>query len=521
MQLFTDAPARLMPPLPRDALASAAAARRAPDTGHTFTPAVDERTLDVFRRARDPADPRELRDLWLGRIEHEQGRHATRPQLAEHWRASAHRRDVTTEELLSSRTTVAFVHELHQGFPHEEAGDAGTPGPRLSLLPGPADACATHLPRTVRDCMRYALRRDWYGYSDSCGRVPAREALAAYENRRVHGARYTGRNVALTVNAPFAVSGLADHLLSGRPASGAPALCAVPNRPTTVQAVARRADIRLVPLTCADGTMSVAPLLAALRPDTPLVFLPTVACTTGARVAEDELALLIRAAPPSTVILLDESDEWLGGTAPLSAARAAPHVVRVSGFPHTWQPQVLDAAWIVADSALVADYYEYASTSFGGPPSLLYTTVEVVARMERWLAEGTDRVGPAETGEFETTYGLTRARLQHAYDRYRLERRSQETTLTTLRDAAVHRLSRTAGVRVHTPRCSVDLLVETARPYDSYRLCGELLRETGVAAHPPLLDFCLAGGGLRITTAKQWPRLTAALSRLRPFLEVP
>ncbi|RLV04410.1 hypothetical protein CTZ27_10645 [Streptomyces griseocarneus] len=517
MQLFTDAPPRLMPPLPPDALASAAAARRAPRTGLTFTPAVDERTLEVFRRARDPADPRELRDLWLGRIEYERGRHATRSRLAERWRASAPRRNVTPEELLSSRATVAFVHELHRWFLHEETGDAGVP--RLSLLPGPADACATHLPRTVRDCMRYALRRDWYGYSDSCGRIPAREALAAYENRRVDGARYTGRNVALTVNAAFAVSGLADHLLTGRPASGAPALCAVPHRPATVQAVARRADVRLVPLTSADGTMSVAPLVAALRPDTPLVLLPTVACTTGARVAEDELARLIRAAPPSTVILLDESDEWLGGSAPLSAARAAPHVVRVSGFPRIWQPQVLDAAWIVADSALVADHYEYASTSFGGPPSLLYTTVEVVARMERWLAEGTDRVGPAETGEFETAYGLTRARLQHAYDRYRQERRSQETTLTALRDAAAHRLSRTA--RVHTPCCSVDLLVEAARPYDSYRLCGELLRETGVAAHPALLDFCFAGAGLRITTAKQWPRLTAALSRLCPFLEAP
>ncbi|MEU9123228.1 pyridoxal phosphate-dependent aminotransferase [Streptomyces sp. NPDC048506] len=516
MQLFTDAPARLLPPLPPDALAVVAPPtyRTAEDS---FAPAVDERTLEVFRRARNPEDPLELRDLWLGRVEHELGRHGSRPWLAERWRGRAPRRDVTAEEVLSSGATVAFVHELFRWFFREECTDDTPSAPELSLLPDSVAACASELPQTVRDCISYALKRDWYGYSDSCGRIPAREALAAFENQRVDGACYTAGNLALTMGGAFAVSGLADLVLSGRAASAAPALCAIPNHPAPVAAVARRGAVRLIPLTCTDGTMSLGPLIAALTPDTPLVLLPTAAGTTGARIAEDELADLVRQAAPSTAILLDESHEWLGDTTPLSAARAASNVIRICGSARVWQPEVVESGWIVADRAFVADYYEYASTSFGGPPSLLYTAVEVTARMERWLIGGTDRIGPAEAAEFETGYRLRRAPLQRAYDRYRRERRSREATLTALREAAAHRLSRMATVT--RPRCSVNLLL-TARGWDdSYRLAGELLRETGVATYPGILDFCFAGGALRITTAQQWPRLAAAISRLRPVLE--
>ncbi|MEU4845943.1 pyridoxal phosphate-dependent aminotransferase [Streptomyces gilvosporeus] len=514
MQLFTDAPARLLPPLPPDALAGPAPRTYRADS---FAPAVDDRTLEVFRRARNPDDPLELRDLWLGRVEHEMGCHGNRPWLADRWRQGAPLRDVTAEEVLSSGVTVSLIHELHHCFFHEELTDDSPSGPQPSLIPDSVTACAAELPQTVRDCLSYALRRDWYGYSDSCGRIPAREALAAFENQRVEGACYTSGNLALTMGGAFAISGLADLILSGRPASAAPALCAIPNQPAPVAAVARRGTVRLVPLTCTDGIMSIGPLIAALTPNTPLVLLPTAAGTTGARIPEPELADLIRQSASTTAILLDESHEWLGETTPLCSARSASNVIRICGNPHIWQPQAVESGWIVADRAFIADYYEYASTSFGGPPSLLYTAIEVTARMERWLISGTDRIGPAEAAEFEPGYRLCRTPLQRAYDRYRLERHSRQTTLMALRDATAHHLSHMAAVT--RPRCSVNLLLTTRRCDDSYRLATELLRKTGVATYPGILDFCFAGGTLRITTAKQRTHLATALSRLRPVLE--
>ncbi|MCQ8188153.1 pyridoxal phosphate-dependent aminotransferase [Streptomyces rugosispiralis] len=514
MKLFESVPSPRPCHAPPDARETAARPPRPGGIRDVFTPGVDHRVLEVYARARDPHDPLELRDLWLGRVEHELGGDALRPALAETWRASRPRRAVEAEEVLSSRATVRFVKELFNWFFRDDLYGELRDSARYILSSGSIDEERWGLPESLKECIRYALHRDWYGYSDSRGRVPAREAIAAYENARIEGVRYGTENVAITMGGTFAISTLADFVLHGGSRPAAPALCAIPNYPPLVETIARRHDVRLVPLASEGGQTSLEPLIAALTPDTPLVMLQTVGNPTGAAVAEADLARLIRAASPSTVIVLDECHEWLGDYEKRSADRAAPQVVRVSSLSKTWSAPGLKAGWFLADPTFIDEYYEYASSSFGGPPSFFYTVIEVLARLERWLITGVETPGPAEAKEFESSYDIDLARLRNAYRGYRVERLRRAEDLTVLRDAATVRLAEIPG-RVLPPRFSINTAVELPGWDDSYRCFRDVLRETGVSVFPGILNFCLSGGVVRVTTARPWDELAPALDRLR------
>jgi aspartate/methionine/tyrosine aminotransferase len=476
-----------------------------------FAPQIDDRFLDVYARAHDPSDPFELRDLYLGRVEHELGAASHRPELAERWTGSRPLRSIDVADVLRSRATVRCVKELFNWFFRDDLYGDLRSDDHVILSSGSADEQAYGISDVLKECVHYALARDWYGYSDSRGRVPAREAIAAYESAR-SACSVEESNVALTMGGTFAISALVDFLALERPTADA-ALCAIPNYPPLVQAVARRMDVSLVPVSSRGGTTSLEPLVEALTPATPLVLLQTVMNPSGALVDEAQLKELIAAASPSTTILLDECHECLGPLTQASSARSAPNVMRVSSISKTWSAPGLKLGWILADEAFIREYYEYASTTFGGPPSFFYTLVEVMARMERWLIEGIDVPGPAEVAEFESSYGLTRERLGRAYAGYRADRLGRETALLRLREAAIDGIAG-PGVTVIRPRYSINMAVDFAGASDSYLCFRRLLAETGVAVFPGILTFCLGGGTVRVTTARAWDELERAIEAL-------
>ncbi|MEU4772778.1 pyridoxal phosphate-dependent aminotransferase [Micromonospora sp. NPDC023644] len=478
-------------------------------------PEPDARLLEVYARAANPHDAMELRDLYLGRVECELGPESHRPELAERWRRSRVRREVGAEEVLSSRATVRFVKELFNFYFRDDIfGDLRSQTEAL-LCTGAVDEAYWGLPSTLKDCVRYALDRDWYGYSDSRGRESAREAVAEYETARLPSAGYTADNIALTMGATMAINSLADFILLEVNRGQGTSLCGIPNYPPLVESIGRRGPVQLVPLPCtSSGEIPLRPLIDALRPDTPIVLLQTVANPTGALVREDELELLIRSASPETLIILDECHEWLGDPGVLSPARAAPNVIRVSSLSKNWSAPGLKVGWFVADGAFIDEYYEYASTSFGGPPSFFYTLVEVLARMERWRVTETTELDGTHCGEFEPVYDLQLPNLQRAYDTYRLERESRESSLLHFREACVNGL-RVPGITPLPPRYSINMAAAFEGATDSYLLYRQLLKETGAALFPGILLFCLSGAPVRLTTSRRSSDYEVAMPRLQ------
>jgi aspartate/methionine/tyrosine aminotransferase len=484
-------------------------------TGHadtTLTAEVDDRVIDLFEKVNDPDDPLALRDLFLARVEAELP--AGRSEVAQTWSAARRRRTVTADEVTHSRTTVRFVKELFNAYFRDDLYGRLRSDSHVILSSGSVDETVFGLPEALRACIEYAVDRDWYGYSDSRGRRPSREAVAAYENTTVSNAPYDVDNVCLTMGGTFAVSAVADFLLGLKPSEGAaPALCAVPNYPPLLEAVARRHPVRLVPLECGPAGSSLQPLLDAMTPATPLVLLQTVTNPTSTAIPEAEIERLLRTAAPHTVVLLDEAHECLGPAVTRSEWRAAPHVVRLVSLSKSFSVPGLKLGWLMADAGFVSEFYEYASTSYGSPPSVFYLFIEVMARLERWRREGRERLGPEQLAEFEPVYGLTLRVLDEVYQDYCRERTWRDTTLVDLREATVARL-RTLGFEVVQPTHSINAAVRPPGCDDGYRWFRSTLARVGVAAYPGTLNACLGGGWVRMTTARHPNVIDEAIRRL-------
>src|SRR5205823_5514896 len=123
--------------------------------------------LELFERAENPEDPFELRDLYLGRVEAHMGAIGTRADLAVRWKAATKKRTVDVAEVLHSRATARFVKETFNSFFRDDLYGSLRADDQLILSTGAVDEEAWGLPATIKDCIVFALDRDWYGYSDS------------------------------------------------------------------------------------------------------------------------------------------------------------------------------------------------------------------------------------------------------------------------------------------------------------------------------------------------------------------
>lgn len=507
-------PERPYPPLVgmgSEVRAAAAEKRSMSISPVALDPTPDASLIEVFERAHDPSDHMELLRLYLGRVEQRVGRQpgiAVRQDLIDEWRSSRVRRLVSPTEVLSSGATVGLVKELFNSYFRDDLYGRLRSDDTVLLSSGSVDEQLFGLPDPLRDCIRFALDRDWYGYSDSRGRDASREAIAQYENARIDGVEYTIDNVCIGLGGTVLIGAVADYLLLNS-TSASPVLCAVPNYPPLVQAIARRAEVELVPVPVCGGEADLQGLIDAIGPETPLVMLQSAMNPTGAGISDDQLAALLAAAGPQTMIILDECHEWLSleprDEPRGSAVRADPRVVRVSSLAKTWSAPGLKVGWLVASDEFVEGFYEYSSTTFGGPSSFFYTLVELLARFETWMATGVESVGPTQLAELETSYGLCLSSLQQAYDRYIAQRLARATDLRDLRCASVGMLW-SEGVPTLDPKYSINLAlkVEAGTDYETFR---RLVHEQNVSVFPGILTLVLSSDVARITTGRAWEDL--------------
>jgi aspartate/methionine/tyrosine aminotransferase len=477
----------------------------------TILPYVGERLTDVFARAVNPEDPFELCSLYVGRAEAELATPTHWPHLTDRWSSSRIRRQVSPGEILSSTATSRFIKELFNFYFRDALYGALQDDETLVMSSGAADETLFGLPKPLRDCVVYALDQGWYGYSDSRGRLPSREAIARYETASSLYNTYAADNISITMGSTVAMNSIADFLAHRQRAGET--LCLLPNYPPLVEAAARHSRIRLVPAASGAGRTDLEPLIAALGPGTRMVMLQTVTNPTGCAVDEQQLEKLITAAGPDTVVVLDEAHECSGARSQHSAARSAPNVVRLASLSKSLRIPGLKLGWIVASSAFMADYYEYASTTYGGPPSVFALLTEAVARFERWTLEGVDSPGAEHVAEFEAHCGLERNSLGAAYRDYVAQRTVQEQAIEGSRVWFEHALV-DLGWEAVTPQYSSNICARPPRAGDSYGDFRRILSAAGVSVYPGALNCLLDESAVRFTSAQRPEKLTEVRRRL-------
>jgi aspartate/methionine/tyrosine aminotransferase len=478
---------------------------------HHYTPGIDERMLEVFCKAENPEDPIEILNLFLGRVEAELGQKQIRPELATLWNKAKFRRNITVEELLSSNVTIGFIKELFNFYFRDDLYGRLESDKNIILSSGAVCEDLWGLPEIMKECLRFALNKNWYGYSDSRGRESSRIAIADYENIRMGTQIYDVNNVVITMGATFAINSLADFILTN--SQGSEVLCGIPNYPPLVKAIALRHNVKLVPIQTDGVVSSIRNIIDALKPDTPMVMIQTVLNPNGTLVNENEIKELISKASPNTMIILDECHELLGPKISYCKERAAENVIRISSLSKKWAVPGLKIGWFIANKNFIKKFYEFASTTYGGPPSFYFTLLEFLARMESWLLNDVEELTPADVDLFNADYKVKLNTLQKAYATYKDHRIARREELYNLKGICLNYLANTKAQFI-MPNYSINIGLEYGGHKDSYGCFRELLHQKSVSFYPGILNFCMSGSLLRMTFTRPVEEIKESLQRL-------
>ncbi|MGP4113455.1 pyridoxal phosphate-dependent aminotransferase [Streptomyces sp. 4N509B] len=388
----------------------------------------------------------------------------------------------------------------------------------IVLSSGSFDETVFGLPESLKACIRFALRRNWYGYSDSLGRMSAREALAALETERSAGRlRIEPEQVAVTLGGTAAVASIAELLADTGGTGRQHALCGIPNYPPLVAALGRRMTVDFVHTPTVDRATDIEELTrSAAEGRARVILLQTVTNPTGLRVPEEQLAALVAALPSDCFLILDECHDSFGPGVELTPARLAPNVISVRSMSKRWAAPGLKAGWMVASTDFIDAFYTHASTTYGGPPSIFYLLLEMFGWFEAALLRGeldTDGV----LGRLSSDYGLSRAALKAGFAEY-VE--AHEVMAVQVQDRRRYALDafRSLGLPCLAPEYSINMMVRIGDE-PSYATYRRLVSEAGVSVYPTLLNLTGGPGLVRVSPNLPEPALAEAVNRLARWTE--
>jgi aspartate/methionine/tyrosine aminotransferase len=479
-----------------------------------FSISTLQEIVDIFAAARNMRDPYELLRLFIGRIERAGPAIGGFDELAESWSNAHALRGISEAEVFASPATAPFLKAVFDFYFRTDLYGHWKESDPIILSSGSFDGTIYGLPSSLKDCLRFALDRNWYGYSHSFGRTSARQALAEFESVRLGSApAVSPEEIVVTLGGTSAVASVADFLALQSPNDTRVALCAVPNYPPLLASIAKRFRVELVPTPIHERQTDIAPLIAAVATQRPrLILLQTVTNPSGLRVAEEQIGELVRAVPSDCYVILDECHNYFGPLVELTPERRRPNVITIHSLSKLWASPGLKVGWMTASPDFADEFYEHASTMYGGPPSIAFLLLEIFAMFEAARLRGGLDVSAA-LRRLSPDYNLKHETLAAGYADYMHSFDVLHDRVYAARSRAADALA-DAGFEVLVPDYSINMLARFG-DLPSYHLYRELVSKAGVSVYPGLL--CAAGspGLVRISPCVPEPVLLEAVRRIK------
>lgn len=366
----------------------------------------------------------------------------------------------------------------------------------IILSSGSVDHDIFNMPEALKFFIKYALDRNWYGYSDSRGRLQTRAAIALYENIFFDNDPYTSENICITMGATAAISDLVEYISKNRVkkfGQKTNAICAIPNYPPLVKSMTQHFDVELVELNgYHEDNISLQPVIKRITPETPVVLIQTVINPSGKKVSEDSLAELIEKTPENTLIILDECHECFGEKV-FGKLRTRKNVIRINSLSKEFFAPGIKLGWFIADKDFINDYYEHASSSYGSPASVFYLLVEGLAIFDMHRQKGISL-----DKELFSEYDISNEKLDELYLDYVQQTNKNRQTIVDNRIYVIKKL-KSAGFEVVEPSHSLNILFNIPGTKDSYDVFLKLLLNTKVSVYPGVLSFIFSKPYVRIS----------------------
>jgi aspartate/methionine/tyrosine aminotransferase len=186
-------------------------------------------------------------------------------------------------------------------------------------------------------------------------------------------------------------------------------------------------------------------------------------------------------------------------------------VIRVTSLSKDMSVPGLKAGWLVGHPDFISEWYEYASTSMGGPPSVFYLLLEAAARFESWRLGGVE--DPRDLVSEWSEYDVPPDLLAIAYGDYLRQRLRRERILGSHRDWIVGGLVE-LGYEVVPAGYSINVAASPPGAETSYGWWARTLDATSVSVYPGILSFCFDDRWVRLTSSIPAEALSKAISRL-------
>ncbi len=175
--------------------------------------------------------------------------------------------------------------------------------------------------------------------------------------------------------------------------------------------------------------------------------------------------------------------------------------------------------YFLAEKEFIDDFYEYASTYYGGPISFFYLLLEFDSMFTAYYLEGKEKITEEDILYYEDTYDLNVEWLQASYENYVNSLEFNHRIIEMQREICCIILAKTPRVKkIIKPKTGVNVFVLIDYDKTSYQFYEELIQSKGVAIFPGICCGLDKGCWIRITISGEYSKLVKGVRLISDFL---
>jgi aspartate/methionine/tyrosine aminotransferase len=268
-------------------------------------------------------------------------------------------------------------------------------------------------PKLFSFCLNYSLDKHWAGYSDSLGHNNSFEAICKFANLYFNDSRYYYKNdnVAITMGNVFALNQIFCHLKTLIPKAELIAL--KPFYPSILKSASRNfKKVKFISSLDTEDEILLN-IAAKLESKSSKILLLTNAIGVEGRIfSEIFWQGVLKIINNRDVYLIIDEGMWFE---PLKYPQEInnSNVIRVVSFSKKFGIPGMKLGFMLASKEYLSKYYDWASSNYGGPPSIFFLLIEFICFFEYIQHSSTDQT--KELIFLSERYGIELEKLAELY----------------------------------------------------------------------------------------------------------
>jgi Aspartate/tyrosine/aromatic aminotransferase len=387
----------------------------------------------------------------------------------------------------------------------------------ILLSTGSLDECQFPLFESLKYTLEYALGKNWYGYSSSVGRDSARNSIALLENaviKREH--YYTADNVCVTMGVTAALSSIM-MFIKRKKKKKIVTLTHLPNYAPFITTCEEFGDLSYFSLN--ERGIDIEAIISKLSDEVDVLLLTGDLNPLGVTISQEDLERISCICKERKIYFIYDRAGRKNGLIDYEAFLVHDYAVIMESMSKKISVPGMKIGYFLSGKEFINDFYEYASTNYGGPASIFYLLLEFDSVFTKYYLQGKKEICESDLVSYEYTYKLNKEWLQSMYDDYVKSYEFNHKVVGLQRDLVCRMLLNAPRVKKVIPAdVGVNLFVLLDYDKSSYEFYEELIQSRGVAVFPGICCGLDKGCWIRITISVEYQRLMDGIHLILDYI---